>query len=374
MQALARHRPPCGVSLTELRYAGGQLPLGLCDLPLIEFTATTHPGNRYQHNEDAIGWDEAAGVWFVADGIGGHSRGDLASATVKTALLGGALRANHSLTELVMLAHEAVLLEGIERSLKNMGSTLVIARIDGARLSVAWCGDSRAYLWRAGQLSRLTRDHSLLEELLESGVVQPEEAFGHPRRNVLVQALGISDPKPAPEEISLTLDSDDLVLLCSDGVHDELPDTVIADVFAAMSSRPSRSTQAVVDELERRVLTTDARDNLSAICLRVSGLGRRDPFANDQAFDPQKTVQRDLHKTHQRIVDTRKLPPPQTSAPEATPDAISDATPRPAANPTTNSATNSATNSRSKALIVSLLWAVLFVGLAAVITLFVSWR
>lgn len=340
--------------------------LCLCNLPLIEFTATTHPGNRYQHNEDAIGWDQEAGVWFVADGIGGHARGDVASATVKTALLGPAVQSDRSLTELVMLAHEAVLLEGIERGLKNMGSTLVIARISGARLGIAWCGDSRAYLWRAGQLARLTRDHSLLEELLESGVVNPEEAFGHPRRNVLVQALGISDPRPAPEEISLTLDSDDLVLLCSDGVHDELPDSVIADVFAAMSDSPTRSTQAVVDELERRVLATDARDNLSAICLRVNGLARREPFAKDQSIDLQQTIQRDLQKTHQRIVDTRKVPLP----------------PKPAEKLQTANASmqseiavhNSPTNSGSKILVVSLLWGALFVGLAAIVTLLSSWR
>ena len=184
---------------------------------MIEFTATTHPGNRYQLNEDAIGWSEKAGIWFVADGIGGHARGDLASATVKKALLEAPAHPPRSLKKLVMLAHEAVLLESIEQSLTNMGSTVVLARIQDNRLNVAWCGDSRAYLFRGGKLTRLTRDHSLLEQLLESGAVKPEEAFGHPRRNVLVQALGINDPTPQPSEIALTLDDDDLIILCSDG-------------------------------------------------------------------------------------------------------------------------------------------------------------
>jgi len=239
---------------------------------LIEFTATTHPGNRYQLNEDAIGWSEKAGIWFVADGIGGHARGDLASATVKKALLEVPAQPPRSLKKLVMLAHEAVLLEGIEQSLTNMGSTLVLARIRDNRLNVAWCGDSRAYLFRAGKLTRLTRDHSLLEQLLESGAVTPQEAFGHPRRNVLVQALGINSPPPQPSEIALTLDNDDLVILCSDGIHDELHDDHIAELLSAMNTAGSASTQAIVDEIERRVLATDARDNLSAICLRVNGL------------------------------------------------------------------------------------------------------
>jgi len=251
---------------------------------LIEFTATTHPGNRYQHNEDAIGWSEAAGLWFVADGIGGHARGDLAAATVKKTLLEAPVDPPQPLKKLVMLAHEAVLLEGIEQSLTNMGSTVVLARIRNNRLNVAWCGDSRAYLFRGRKLTRLTRDHSLLEQLLESGAVSPEEAFGHPRRNVLVQALGINRPPPKPSEIALTLDNDDLVILCSDGVHDELHDDHIADLLSAMSSADSNSTQAIVEEVERRVLATDARDNLSIICLRIKDL--------DEPASEAPTVQR----------------------------------------------------------------------------------
>ncbi len=290
---------------------------------MIEFTATTHPGNRYQHNEDAIGWSERAGIWFVADGIGGHARGDLASATVKKTLLAAASGHERSLTELVMLAHEAVLLEGIEQSLTNMGSTLVLARVRDDQLNVAWCGDSRAYLWRADKLVRLTRDHSLLEQLLESGLVAPEEAFGHPRRNVLVQALGINEPGPEPGEITLTLDNDDLVILCSDGVHDELHDNTISDVLRAMSG-----TQAVVDELERRVLTTDARDNLSIICLKASGLRHRERQPLDVATVQRdvQTLQRSLSTTRQRVVDTQKLPTALESAGPELNKAISGST------------------------------------------------
>jgi len=275
---------------------------------LIEFTAITHPGNRYQHNEDAIGWSESAGMFFVADGMGGHARGDIASATVKRALLAAANDPERSLSELVLLAHEAVLLESIEQSLPNMGSTVVLARFRGEILNVAWCGDSRAYLWRAGELTRLTRDHSLLEQLLESGAVAPEEAFGHPRRNVLVQALGINDPPPEPSEIRLTLDNNDVVLLCSDGIHDELRDSTLAEVLGRFAQPGD-----VVDELERAVLKGDARDNLSAICLRVSELAPRAGNAS-AALDVQDvessrlTLPRASAATRRRIVDTLELP------------------------------------------------------------------
>ena len=283
---------------------------------MIDFTATTHPGNRYQHNEDAIGWSEEAGIWFVADGIGGHARGDLASAIVKKTLLAAPTEPQIPLKQLVLLAHEAVLLEAIEQSLTNMGSTLVLARINGNRLNIAWCGDSRAYLWRRGKLNRLTRDHSLLEQLLESGVVTPEEAFGHPRRNVLVQALGINEPPPRPSEISLTLDNGDVLLLCSDGVHDELHDSHICDVLTAKSASAT-SSQAIVDELERRVLATDARDNLSVICLCFSGLSQKkakpaqdklaqDKLAQDRAdTNSAPTVQRSAVSTRRRTVESQ---------------------------------------------------------------------
>lgn len=283
---------------------------------MIEFAATTHPGNRYQHNEDAIGWCDSSGLWFVADGMGGHARGDIASATVKQTLLDAGPRRNldvdRSLSELVMLAHEAVLLEGIEQALPNMGSTVVLVRVQADQLRVAWCGDSRAYLWRAGELIRLTRDHSLLEQLLASGAVAPDEAFGHPRRNVLVQALGINDPRPEPSEIRLTLDNDDLLLLCSDGIHDELHDNTIAEVIRAKTGAGEAvaEPQAVVDELERRVLATDARDNLSVICLRVSALTHSSPVLFDAAAveDERHTAQRSMGTTRQRVVDTLELP------------------------------------------------------------------
>jgi len=272
---------------------------------VIEFAATTHPGNRYQHNEDSIGWSEKARLWFVADGMGGHSRGDIASATVKKAILNAAANLERSLSELVLLAHEAVLLEGIERHLPNMGSTLVMARVSRTELTVSWCGDSRAYLWRTGELIRVTRDHSLLEQLLENGVVAPEEAFGHPRRNVLLQALGINDPRPEPGEIALTLADDDLLLLCSDGIHDELPDGTIADVLRAFET-----PQDIVDELERRVLSGDARDNLSVIALRFKGL----PEEGDAALNVVdlreylQAIQHPVAAGKQQVVDTLELP------------------------------------------------------------------
>ena len=238
---------------------------------MIEYAAVSNPGNRYQHNEDTVGWDDANGVWLIADGMGGHARGDLAAKIVRQSVLAALTEVSGPepapLCELIMTAHDAVLAQAVERNLHNMGSTVVMARVQGAIAEIGWCGDSRAYLYRGGELLRLTADHSLLEQLLRSGVVQPDEAFTHPQKHVLIQALGIEDPRPKPNEIQIELLTGDRLLLCSDGIHDELRDEQIARILGA-----SHSPQVCVEMLQRQVLKGTARDNLSALCLDASEL------------------------------------------------------------------------------------------------------
>lgn len=237
---------------------------------MIEFAAVTDPGNRYQHNEDTMGWDVDGGVWLVADGMGGHARGDVAAETVRQSLLQSVLNGlmespsgpPEPLKELILTAHDAVLTEAVERGFHNMGSTVVMVRVQGREVEIGWCGDSRAYLYRDGELLRLTSDHSLLEQLLRSGVVQPEEAFDHPQKHVLIQALGINEPRPVPDQIRFEMAAGDQLLLCSDGVHDELRDEQIAAVMAAAAT-----PQDCVQALREQVLAGTARDNLSVVCL-----------------------------------------------------------------------------------------------------------
>jgi len=234
------------------------------------FAAESHPGNRYQHNEDSLGWSEEAGVWFVADGMGGHACGDVASRVVKQSVLqyfsaaAEAPERNVDLTQMIMQAHASVVAEGQRLTAQNMGSTLVLVRLAAGLAHIGWCGDSRAYLWRQNELVRLTRDHSLLEQLLDSGVVDPADAFGHPQKHVLVQALGISEPVPVPSEIKLELASGDLLLLCSDGLHDELRDEEMVDLLR-INPKPGEVVQALM----RRVLEGPARDNISIVVLDV---------------------------------------------------------------------------------------------------------
>jgi len=198
-----------------------------------------------------------AGVWLVADGMGGHACGDVASRVAKQSVLKQLTLNDYaedlSLTELISHAHDAI----------------VVLRLFGAIAQIGWCGDSRVYLQRDNELVRLTRDHSLLEQLLESGVVEPTEAFGHPQKHVLVQALGITNPPPVPAQLEVELASDDMLLLCSDGLHDELRDE---DIAALLKDNPQPS--GAVAALVKRVLEGPARDNVSVVCLKVHDLER----------------------------------------------------------------------------------------------------
>ncbi len=275
---------------------------------VIEFAAESHPGNRYQHNEDSLGWVEDAGVWLVADGMGGHACGDVASRIVKQSLLqGSAAVMDHSelpaLPAMIFDAHTAVVAEGLRRSAENMGSTVVVVRIKGSKAEIGWCGDSRVYLWRKQQLIRLTRDHSLLEQLLESGVVDPADAFGHPQKHVLVQALGIADPEPVPAELSLDLDNGDMILLCSDGLHDEMRDDQISDLLLA-NPEPTDAVGALIAE----TLLGEALDNISVVCLRIKDIEVLQPVLSVEQL--RERFERMPGQGHKRLNDDAAEPAP----------------------------------------------------------------
>jgi len=293
---------------------------------VIDFAAESHPGNRYQHNEDSLGWSEDAGVWLVADGMGGHACGDVASRIAKQSVLQSLGADDYSvdrpLVQLISEAHNAVVAEGVRRSAENMGSTIVMVRLNGARAQVGWCGDSRVYLWRNSELVRLTRDHSLLEQLLESGVVEPAEAFGHPQKHVLVQALGITNPPPVPAQLDIELANEDMLLLCSDGLHDELRDE---DISLQLLSHPEPST--AVAALIAKVLEGPARDNISLVCLRLTGL--------DEALVTQPPLSvPQLRERFERLPGRRAVPMTTTAVSSGGGNESMQATVTPPATPT----------------------------------------
>jgi PPM family protein phosphatase len=229
----------------------------------MRFAGRTHPGRRGGQNEDAIGWNEAEGVWFVADGMGGHASGDVASRTVKETLLGEAVKL--PLRAALHKAHEAVSLTASRNTAHaGMGSTAVALRIADRRAEIAWVGDSRAYLWRAQALRLLTRDHSVLEMLRQRGDLTEAQLRGHPNRNLVTQTLGLGAPEASG--LSEPLRRGDWLLLCSDGLNDELEDEQIAEVL-----RTHTAPDAAADALISAALASGGRDNVSAVVVEYDG-------------------------------------------------------------------------------------------------------
>ncbi|HTJ17578.1 MAG TPA: protein phosphatase 2C domain-containing protein [Steroidobacteraceae bacterium] len=240
----------------------------------MRFAARTHPGRRGGQNEDSLGWDEASGLYFVADGMGGHASGDVASRIVKETLLGSALQL--PLRAAVRRAHEEVAQAAADNTAHaNMGSTVVAARIEDRHAEVAWVGDSRAYLWRGNVLRQLTRDHSYLEVLREQENLSETQLRGHPNKNLVTQTLGIGTPEPSL--INEPLRKGDWLLLCSDGLNDELEDGEIAQIL-----RTNAAPDAAADALIAAALARGGRDNVSAVVVEYDG-------PNGVSFD-QKTI------------------------------------------------------------------------------------
>lgn len=201
----------------------------------IEWHAATDVGAVRRINEDSYFTSEEHGLWAVADGMGGMARGDWASAQV-VKRLGDVVRGvslEDTLDQVVraLVAANGAILAESEACGARMGTTAVVLVVDGERFAIAWVGDSRAYLWRQGQLHRLTRDHSQVQDMVDHGVITAAEAETHRMRNVLTRAVGVV-PEFAVDTIIDTLAGDDIVLLCSDGLHGVVGETEMAQVLA----------------------------------------------------------------------------------------------------------------------------------------------
>lgn len=234
-------------------------------------------------NQDHLGWWPDLGLFVVADGMGGHNAGEVASQLAVEAIhqfiadsAGGgdvtwpfgmevALSLDiNRLTTAVRLANRKVYAEGSRRAeLNGMGTTVVAALVSGDRLTLASVGDSRIYRLRDGNLEQLTKDDTWLASVL--GAKEAEDADpAHPLRHVLTSVVGTRDDvKPGAREEQLV--AGDTFVLCSDGVHGRLDSAAIADVLMGAASAPDQATR-LVDE----ALTRGSSDNATALVFAVS--------------------------------------------------------------------------------------------------------
>lgn len=232
---------------------------------MIEFGHLTHVGLRRELNEDTYYGDGELGLWLVADGMGGHEYGEVASAMARDAIM-REVRAGTPLAQAIRIADIDIIAESRKRGdALPMGTTVVAARVQGKRFEVAWVGDSRVYLWRDSKLMQLSQDHSYVQQLIQQGAISSEQARNHPHRNVVTQALGVT----APDDLNVeTLSGDFLpgmqLLLCSDGLTEEVNDSEIATVLAQTGD----SAQEVVDTLVCAALDSGGSDNITVVLVR----------------------------------------------------------------------------------------------------------
>jgi protein phosphatase len=224
----------------------------------------TDVGRVREGNEDEKLVDQRMGLYAVADGMGGHQAGEVASQTALEALR-AAVSSGTPIREAITKANDAVLERsaGDER-LRGMGTTMTAATLAaGGTLLIGHVGDSRAYLVRDGELRQVTEDHSLVEEMVRDGELTPEQAEVHPRRSVITRALGI-EPGVEVDMYPVELQEGDRVLLCSDG----LTGMVRTEDIAAILQRepdPQRAANALVDEANK----AGGEDNITVVLLDV---------------------------------------------------------------------------------------------------------
>ena len=223
----------------------------------------------------------------MADGVGGHSFGEVASDIVKTTVT-RAYSNGSKLTDSIHQAHRAVLDE-IRRREENlgMGSTVVACALNGSDYQVGWVGDSRAYLWNGEKLKQLTRDHTHVFDLVDKGIISLAEASSHPERHVLTQSMGVFDDMDLdPGFVEGRIENGEQILLCSDGLTDELSDNAIAGQL-----RRNSSTQDQVDGLINAALSSGGRDNITVL---VVGEALRDPREDNPEGKPDLNTTQEI--------------------------------------------------------------------------------
>ncbi len=231
---------------------------------MIEFGHGTHVGLRRTRNEDTYYADASLGLFLVADGMGGHQHGEVASALVRDTVVELVGR-GQNLVEAIHAAAGRLLAQSRHSiDVLPMGTTIAALRTSDGGYEVAWVGDSRIYLWKQG-LRQISHDHSLVQALVEAGRLDPAQASQHPQRNVLTQALGVT----TAEQLHIGMARGQLelgttFLLCSDGLTENVNDTAIARTIA----RSELAAQECVDQLLLDALDGGGDDNITVLIVR----------------------------------------------------------------------------------------------------------
>lgn len=247
------------------------------------FCAQTDPGRTRENNEDAVVFDNATHMGVLADGMGGYNAGEIASgmatAFIKSELARWLFEAGQQAQTREVRRAIEICVDNANRSIFNaanansqyagMGTTLVVGVFQGARLMLGHIGDSRCYRLRGGELLQITKDHSLLQEQMDAGLLTPEQAAISTNKNLVTRALGVEDTVML-ELNEHQVEAGDLYLMCSDGLSDMVEDVAIAGIMQNGSS---------LDQMARELVSianeNGGRDNISVLLSQVTGTAEK---------------------------------------------------------------------------------------------------
>ncbi|MBU2980577.1 protein phosphatase 2C domain-containing protein [Lentibacter algarum] len=229
--------------------------------PVFFGAGLTHKGLVRERNEDSILTDPSGVLWAVADGMGGYGHGDVASDIVIDRL--SQLPDNTLAPQAVRVQLQAANADILARTHagKQMGSTVVAMLVQNFAATIAWVGDCRAYMLRGRSLRLLTRDHSVVQDMIEQGLLGDSERETHPERHVVTRAVGV-EPDVEIDTITMPLIAGDRIVLCSDGLTTCIGDQRIAELLASATT-----PETACDKLMIAALEAGAPDNVSIITL-----------------------------------------------------------------------------------------------------------
>jgi PPM family protein phosphatase len=243
------------------------------------FLTITDPGRARENNEDSVAVDEATHLAILADGMGGYNAGEIASgmatAFIKSEMTRWLHEAGKSAKTKEIRRALEICVENANRSIYNaassnpqyagMGTTLVVAVFQGAKLMLGHIGDSRCYRLRGSELTQITRDHSLLQEQIDAGLLTVEQAATSTYKNLVTRALGVDDSVML-ELNEYDVEPEDVYLMCSDGLSDMVDDPEIGSIL--LGQLPMNET---AEKLVAAANDHGGRDNISVLLVRVEG-------------------------------------------------------------------------------------------------------
>jgi serine/threonine protein phosphatase PrpC len=276
------------------------LAAGGAGMTVSAYAGASDTGRKRRRNEDS--YVIAPPLFAVADGMGGAQAGEIASKLAAAALEdtdSGALAGEARVTSLIQEANRRVYERSNEDpSASGMGTTITVALVEDTGVTIGHVGDSRAYRYREGSIEQITEDHSLVNELMKSGKLSPEEAETHPQRSVITRALG-TDPDVDVDSFTVETQEGDVFLLCSDGLTTMVDDHDILGVLEKHRDDLDRATKSLVSAANRG----GGEDNITVIAFAISDAAetQRMPAVSEDT----------LENVAAPVVDTMVIPPDQ---------------------------------------------------------------